>query len=277
MPVRISRAGLLRAAADQEGWVAEELEAISSPTSCVTSTPERRGLCGDRDRADGTFVVELRWTGRPSRSAGDPDRGVRLIGAIAEGSPRSSSRPTAGPTFEVVTGMLAVQTEFAPHGHTLRLRIDAGRLAENRDMSPSGEAGRRRIGSSSVAGSPAVRRAASASTRGPPDARRPAQLPPLPAAALPGRDRRPVARRHRPAAALGAAQAAQHDGHPRRGGRPRPRPAGGPAGRRRTDRLRHAGRRDRRPPHLLRPPRVGRHRARAQDDRGRHSRSGGGS
>ena len=55
--------------------------------------------------------------------------------------------------------------------------------------------------------------------RGPPDARRPAQLPPLPAAALPGRDRRPVARRHRPAAALHPAQAAQHDGHPRRGGR----------------------------------------------------------
>ena len=82
---------------------------------------------------------------------------------------------------------------------------------------------------------------------GPADARRPAQLPPLPAAALPGRDRRPVARRHRPAAALDPAQAAQHDGHPRRGRRHRPRPARGPPGRRRPDRLRHARRRDRAP------------------------------
>ena len=72
--------------------------------------------------------------------------------------------------------------------------------------------------------------------RGPPDARRPAQLPPVPAAALPGRDRRAVARRHRPAAPLGAAQAAQHDGDPRRGGRHRPRAPRGPAGRRRPDR-----------------------------------------
>ena len=73
----------------------------------------------------------------------------------------------------------------------------------------------------------AVRRAQSRDrSRGAPDARRPAQFPPLPAAALPGRDRRAVARRHRPAAALGAAQAAQHDGHPRRGGRHRSRDRG---------------------------------------------------
>ena len=75
--------------------------------------------------------------------------------------------------------------------------------------------------------------------------------------------------RHRPAAPLDPAQAAQHDGHPRRGDRARPRAARGPAGRRRADRLRHADRRDRRPSHLLRPPRVGAVRARAQDDRGR--------
>ena len=55
--------------------------------------------------------------------------------------------------------------------------------------------------------------------RGRGHARRPAQLPPVPADALPGRDRRAVARRDRPAAALDPAQAAQHDGHPRRGGR----------------------------------------------------------
>ncbi len=44
---------------------------------------------------------------------------------------------------------------------------------------------------------------------GPPHPGRPPQLPPLPAAAVPGRDRRPVARRHRPASAVARAQAAR--------------------------------------------------------------------
>ena len=81
----------------------------------------------------------------------------------------------------------------------------------------------------------------------PADAGRSAQLPPLPAAALPGRHRRPVARRDRPAAALGPAPPAQRDGDPRRGRRAGSRAARGPARRRRADRLRHADRRDRRP------------------------------
>ena len=80
-------------------------------------------------------------------------------------------------------------------------------------------------------------------------------------ALAPGRDR--------PAAALDPAPAAQHDGHPRRGRRHRPRQARGPGVRRRPDRLRHADRRDRRPPHVLRPRRVGAHAPGPQDPRGR--------
>ena len=64
-------------------------------------------------------------------------------------------------------------------------------------------------------------------------------------------------------------QAPQHDGHPRRGRRHRRREAPGPAVGRRPGRLRHAHRRDRRAPQLLRPPGVGAPRAGPQDRRGR--------
>jgi hypothetical protein len=70
--------------------------------------------------------VNLRWTG-----AADADRrSIRiaahgLIAVVAKGiAAVSEVSDPEGPVFEVVTGMLADQTEFAPHGHTLRLRID---------------------------------------------------------------------------------------------------------------------------------------------------------
>ena len=99
--------------------------------------------------------------------------------------------------------------------------------------------------------------------------RRPPQLPPVPAAAVPGRDRRHLARRHRPAAALDPASPAEHDRPARRGGRDRPGAARGPALGRRPDRLRHADRRHRRPPLLLRPRRMGAERPGPQVDRRR--------
>ena len=137
------------------------------------------------------------------------------------------------PQFAVVSGGIACVIgvgvvarrfpELASHtirrtggGRTRRLgRI--GTWASRRGRSTAASRGRRRW---------RVRRPARGAqprhrSRGPPDPRRPAQLPPLPADALPGRDRCAVARRHRPAAPLAAPQAAQHDGHPRRGGRPR--------------------------------------------------------
>ena len=114
--------------------------------------------------------------------------------------------------------------------------------------------------------------------RGARDARRPAQLPPVPAAALPGRDRRPVARRDRPAAALDPAQAAAT---PRSSSaRPSASTSSGArsccptAGRSTTTRsssrpgARHS---------LLRPPRVGAARAGAQDRSRTRPRSAAGS
>ncbi len=100
-------------------------------------------------------------------------------------------------------------------------------------------------------------------------ARRPAQLPPVPADALPGGHRRPVARRDRAAAPFRAAQAAQHDGHPRRGGRSGRRGPSGDPVRRRADRIRLADRRHGRPSHVFRARRVEGRGAGPQDPRGR--------
>ena len=66
--------------------------------------------------------------------------------------------------------------------------------------------------------------------RGRGDGRRPPQPPRVPAAALPGGHRRPVAGRHRRADPLGAAAAAQPSGVARRGGPGRRRRPSGRAG-----------------------------------------------
>jgi hypothetical protein len=70
---------------------------------------------------DGVLVVDLAWTGD-----GDwvwPDL-WSLVGAIAESGTYVRQRRENGTCIcEVVTGMLDADTSFAPHGHTLRLRV----------------------------------------------------------------------------------------------------------------------------------------------------------
>jgi hypothetical protein len=122
----LARLDALRAAAAEDGWVAEEPEAHLLPH--IRRHVEDGGqLAIDRTalEPDGTFVVDLRWTG-----AADADRGTirvaayGLIGSVAEGiSAIAEVREPTGVVFEVVTGMLAGESAFAPHGHTLRLRV----------------------------------------------------------------------------------------------------------------------------------------------------------
>ena len=99
--------------------------------------------------------------------------------------------------------------------------------------------------------------------------RRPAQLPSVPAAALPGRHRRPVAGGHRLADPRHHARRAQRQRRSRQGLRHRrgtPRGAGGGP----PHRIRPPHRRDRRPTRLFRPRRMGDICARPQDHRRRH-------
>jgi hypothetical protein len=125
----LDRLDALRAAADQEGWVAEEPEAHLLPHIVRhVDAGAPWVLLATATEPDGTFVVDLRWIG-----AADADRRMiriaayALIGVIAEGTTAVTEVPGPdGLAFEVLTGMLADQTGFASHGHTLRLRIDSG-------------------------------------------------------------------------------------------------------------------------------------------------------
>jgi hypothetical protein len=128
----LARLDALRAAADQEGWIAEEPEAHLLPH--ILRHVEGGApwvVDGTVTEPDGTFVVDLRWTGE----AGADRRAIRaaayeLIGVVAEGT--TAIAEVSGPVgqeFEVVTGMPDDQTEFAAHGHTLRLRVDAPVMA----------------------------------------------------------------------------------------------------------------------------------------------------
>ena len=115
----------LRDAADTDGWVAED------PAAHLLPHLERAVRAGSgwaidaTTDHDGAFVVDLRWTGEVG-----PDRhtvraaAYALIGSVAEASTLIHElRGSAGPEFEVVTGLLAADTTFATHGHTLRLRF----------------------------------------------------------------------------------------------------------------------------------------------------------
>ena len=122
----LARLDALREAAAKEGWVAEEPEAHLLP-HILRHVGDGAPFTIDSTatRPDGTFVVDLRWTG----PAGTDRRAIRiaayaLIGVIAEGTTViAEAVGSDGHLFEVVTGMLADQTEFASHGHTLRLTI----------------------------------------------------------------------------------------------------------------------------------------------------------
>ncbi len=119
----------------QPRWVAEEPDAHL--------VPHIEGACRDglpialesiRAEEDGALAVELRWTGRRGDARAARRAAYALVGSVAESASYIRQRRTrsvpdidavegGGLLYEVATGMLAGDTPFAPHGHTLRLRI----------------------------------------------------------------------------------------------------------------------------------------------------------
>ena len=119
----------LRAAAAEDGWVAEEPEVHLLPhivRHLADGAPFT--LEGATTDPDGTFVVAVRWIGPFDAGRGTVRTAAyALIGGIAESTTAitQTDDDQGRRVFEVVTGMLAGESPFAPHGHTLRLRIDA--------------------------------------------------------------------------------------------------------------------------------------------------------
>ena len=109
-------------------WVAEQPEVHLLPhlqRSCESLPLE---LLDARVSGDGSFEVELRWTGEVQR-IGDARVAVfSLLGGFAEAStyvrqlsePKGDGRLLA---FEIVTGFLERETSFTSHGHTVRVSV----------------------------------------------------------------------------------------------------------------------------------------------------------
>ena len=103
-------------------WVAEDPAVHLLPQLERTALELGFGLGGAT--TDGTtYELRLTWLGdkarRPLRRAA-----YALIGAIAEESTHVAERVDEDDVvFEIATGMVSIDAEFAPHGHLLRLRI----------------------------------------------------------------------------------------------------------------------------------------------------------
>ncbi len=119
-----------------ENWVAEDPEAHLLPHLERACADGRLGLelLGARFEDAAEFEVELSWTGDPRDSRAARAAVFALVGSIAEsatyvrqrrdsGGDVDAGRPGEELRFEVATGMLAPDTEFATHGHVLILRL----------------------------------------------------------------------------------------------------------------------------------------------------------
>ena len=103
-------------------WVAEQPEAHLLPhlrRSCESLPLE---LVDAKASDDGSYDVELRWTGETDR-IGDVRAAVfALVGGFAEVYTYVRQRRGDAVVFEVVTGILDADS-FSPHGHAVRLTV----------------------------------------------------------------------------------------------------------------------------------------------------------
>jgi hypothetical protein len=117
-------AGELVDAMREPDWVAEEPEAHLLPhlrRACDTAALPLV-LESSKVETDGVLSLDLRWQG-------DPEAPVwpavwALLGTVSESASYVRQRGENSVYIcDVVTGMLGPDTTFAPHGHTLRLRV----------------------------------------------------------------------------------------------------------------------------------------------------------
>jgi hypothetical protein len=125
----VEGAAELVAAMKQPNWVAEEPEAHLLPHLEQACQSLQLQILAARTSDDGSYEVQLRWTGEEAGVGVIRASIFSLLGEIAEPSSyirqrRSDSSPGSSETlsFEVVTGIVD-ETPFKPHGHTLRLSI----------------------------------------------------------------------------------------------------------------------------------------------------------
>ena len=123
----------LLAAMRRQNWVAEQPEMHLLPhlERACTSLPLE--ILSARTSDDGSYDVELGWTGDEAGVGVIRAAIFALLGGIAEPASYIRQRKTdasngsaAMLTFEVVTGIVD-EAPFTPHGHALRLSVKAER------------------------------------------------------------------------------------------------------------------------------------------------------
>ena len=111
----------LVAAMETTHWVTEEPEAHLLPHIRRILQASLLSLVTAEVDEHGVLVVELRLEG------GDESHWPevwRVVGSFAESASYLHQWSDNGTdVFDIVTGMLAGETHFAPHGHTVRLRV----------------------------------------------------------------------------------------------------------------------------------------------------------
>jgi hypothetical protein len=110
-------------AMEQPDWVAEQPEAHLLPhVARYCADPGSPFAVEAATVADGVLEVTLRWRGGTQREL--TEAVWALLGTFAEtASYVRGPADGAEPVWELATGMLAPDTTFAPHGHTVRLRV----------------------------------------------------------------------------------------------------------------------------------------------------------
>ena len=110
-------------------WVAEEPELHLLPHLRAACESLPLVLVGTRTAEDGSFDVELRWEGDGPSIGAVRAAVFSLVGSFAELSTFVRQRAAASESdgdsldFQIVTGFLEGQSRFAPHGHTVRVRV----------------------------------------------------------------------------------------------------------------------------------------------------------
>ena len=112
-------------ALDGPDWIAEEPEVHLLPhieRACAVSHSRAR-MTGWSIDVDGTLVVELRMRQPPVDARARRAAAYEVIGAVAESRVLVTESPGAT-GWEVAIGVLDGDTDFAAHGHRLRLTLE---------------------------------------------------------------------------------------------------------------------------------------------------------
>jgi hypothetical protein len=109
----------------QDGWVAEDPDAHLLPhiAAAVDHAPALWRLVYTEDEVN-RYVIDLEWRRRGGNMRDLVADTYALIGRIAETHTHVTERKgTTTVEFDITTGMLDGDGQFAPHGHVVTLRV----------------------------------------------------------------------------------------------------------------------------------------------------------